>query len=753
MTVQDDAKLWDAQAHLIIASDRKATRDLLRLLRPDGRVVHAVCTVAVLTDTDNEQYFLAHMQDVSEEVAAQNLLRLAVENTPLLTFLVDQTGRVLECKGTVSPEAAARLQVARRSSVFETFADLPQVTSMLRQALEGRHVHGVIEVFGRCLDMHLVPVPSPGHRAESIAAVATDVTDLQHALASVRSQSAEQAMVADISQRALEARDTATLWGWAIPALVEHLDVDLAQAYELDESGNQIGLLAQVDRREQPAAFRIPSAEADATRPTGSMNMPVGRPGQPLAIIELQRVSAEAPFTDQDRRFVKSVATVLGSATLRLRMESEIRHRSLHDGLTGLPSRTALLDQLDQELRQALRNGRRVGVLFVDLDGFKTVNDTLGHHAGDALLRTTAARLTRAVRSGDVVGRLGGDEFAVLCADVRGAADLEEVADRIGAVLAEETLVRDHVVNSTASVGIALSGPDLRDGEKLLNAADIAMYAAKRAGPGRHAVYSKAMQARLTDQMTSTEELRRALGANELVMMYQAVRTSSGNIAGAEAVPHWRRRAHGLLRIENVLPHLPQPSLRAAVTRWALTTTCRTAARLPDLSGGQPGQKALITVGVYGPCLIEDGFVSELAALLDETGTDTRFQLCIVVSEDDLCGEYAAFATALTTVRDLGVMRCIGHFGSDASPDLPTTLPFDYLRIAAGQLRGIDQDRTKRAAIAAVIHFAHLLGTQVIAVGIEDHHQLEVLQTLDCDLVEGSLLDPASPRMDIARGT
>ncbi|WP_235488657.1 GGDEF domain-containing protein [Frankia sp. AvcI1] len=194
-------------------------------------------------------------------------------------------------------------------------------------------------------------------------------------------------------------------------------------------------------------------------------------------------------------------------------MEAEIRHRSLHDGLTGLPNRTALLDRLHRALHRAGHDGRRVGVLFVDLDGFKAVNDTLGHQAGDDLLRTTAARLSHAVRPGDVAGRLAGDEFAVLCEDVDGVADLEAIADRVVTALAAPVRLLDRPVTLTGSVGLALSNPDLADAETLLNAADIAMYTAKRNGPGQRLAYATEMRtpvAANTRQKLTRDQLKTA---------------------------------------------------------------------------------------------------------------------------------------------------------------------------------------------------------------------------------------------------
>ncbi|EIV92896.1 bifunctional diguanylate cyclase/phosphodiesterase [Frankia sp. QA3] len=506
ITAPEDHARLHAQIRFRQASGRRRERMMVRLLQPDGDLRHALATIVLRADPDGEEYFVVHLQDVSEEIAAQDRLRLIVENTPVSMFLVDRNGRVLVSEGTASPEAAAGLLEARASSIFTAFAYLPQATSLMRQALDGQRVHQVIEAFGRRLDVHLVPIPGPGGRVASVASVASDVTDLHLALASLRARSAEQAVVAELGRRALEARDPAELWERAVRALADHLGADLVEAHGLDANGERAGLLAREDRRGPQEPDR-PRTRKDPTRsPTACVTVPIGHLGRPLAVIELCR----APLADEERQFVHSVAAVLGSAALRFQMESEIRHRSLHDGLTGLPNRTALLDRLSRALRRADHDHRQVGVLFVDLDGFKAINDALGHQAGDDLLRTTATRLSHAVRPGDVAGRLAGDEFAVLCENVDGTADLEAIADRVVTALAVPVRLLGRPVTLTGSVGLALSNPDLSDAETLLNAADIAMYTAKRDGPGRRLAYDTTMRTRLAGQFTDPDGRYRA---------------------------------------------------------------------------------------------------------------------------------------------------------------------------------------------------------------------------------------------------
>jgi diguanylate cyclase (GGDEF)-like protein len=329
------------------------------------------------------------------------------------------------------------------------------------------------------------------------------------------------------------------LWRRATAVLAEHLGAT-ATLHEVDRDTGALGLVAAggpaVSRTIAAAvaqqALRGPAESPSATagsavdpRQDGwfALAEPIGLRGEPSAVLAVQRPPGAAgppytspgtvlpagvgAFTDSERSFVAAVAGVLGAAAARFAAEREIRYRSQHDMLTGLPNRASLLERLRASLaadhqaadhRAGDGEGRagpgRTGIVFVDLDSFKAVNDTYGHLAGDALLRTVACRLRSAVGPCDVVARLAGDEFAVLCTRIESAGTVERVAARVLAALAEPATIDGITVTITASAGVAVSGPGLTDPDRLLNASDIAMYAAKRAGAGRCVVHQDWMR-------------------------------------------------------------------------------------------------------------------------------------------------------------------------------------------------------------------------------------------------------------------
>ncbi|WP_242418432.1 bifunctional diguanylate cyclase/phosphodiesterase, partial [Frankia sp. CpI1-P] len=715
---------------------------------------------------------LSQLQDVSDEITANDRLRLILDNTPVSMFLVDRAGFVLASEGLMDA-TLSRLAEHPDISVFTLFEDLPNALGLLQAALAGRPLHNVIEAFGRCFDLHLMPIEGPEGEVSYLTCVATDVTEHQQALATLRTRSVEQAMVADLGQQALESLDAASMWTRAARILAEHLAAGTVRIHELDDTGRRTRTLADVSpAAESPHDTESPHntgspadlARADLARADGGTDgawcppqppagavigghelvVSTGRGDRPSAVIEVSRPAPAPAFSEQDVQFVRSVGAVLGAAAVRFRMEDEIRRRSLRDGLTGLPNRTALLDRLDRALQRARGDGTRIGVLFIDLDGFKTVNDTLGHQAGDHLLRLTADRLEHAVRPADVVGRLSGDEFAVLCEDVDSPAVIEAIADRVLATLDTPCVLRERTVVLSASIGIALSEPETADGEDLLNAADIAMYAAKRRGPGRRLAFDEVMRTRLMAQITENDELRRAVSADELVMRYRPIQDIDREVAGAEALPHWRHPHRGLVPPAQFLPDPAHVGLRVPIDRWAVGRACRAAAGWADerADGAPP---PLLTVAVSSRCLVEARFVPELDVLLAATGGDLRYRLCLQIAEREVADDETALSAVFGELRRLGVDLCVDDYGSARTmASAMNRVPFGYIRLNGTFVDGVDRSPVRHAASGALMHFAHELGIRTMAGDVGTASQWETLRALRCDLFLGPVIGPST---------
>ncbi len=750
----EERALWNEEIHRP-GQQNPPLRRLIRLRRPDHSTVHVFVTSATVPGPAGRE-ILSQFQDVSDEITANDRLRLILDNTPVSMFLVDRSGFVLASEGLMDA-TLTRLAEHPDISVFTLFQDLPDAVGLLQDAFAGRPLHHVIEAFGRCFDLHLAPIPGPDGEVSYLTCVATDVTEHQETLATLRTRSIEQTLVADLGQQALEGLDATTMWAHAGQMLAEHLAGATVRIHELDDAGQRTRTLTDVSPADVTSADGAQAGVGRSDRTWCTPQLPAasghdlvvatGRGDRPSAVIEVSRPPPGPAFSEQDAQFVRSVGAVLGAAAMRFRTEDEIRRQSLHDGLTGLPNRTALLDRLDRALRRARGDGTRIGVLFIDLDGFKTVNDTLGHQAGDNLLRLTAQRLEHAVRPTDVVGRLSGDEFAVLCEDIDSPAAIEAIADRALATLDTPCVLRERTVLLSASVGIALSEPETADGEDLLNAADIAMYTAKRRGPGRRLAFDEVMCTRLLAQITDNDELPRVLSDDELVMRYQPIHDLDHGLAGVEALPYWLHPHRGLVPPAQFLPDPAHVGLRVPIDRWAVGRACRAAARWEDERGdGAP--PPLLNVTVSSRCLVEDQLISELDLLLSATGAEVRYRLCLQIAEREVADDEPALLAAFGELCRLGVDLCIGGYGSAlATAAAMNQVPFRYIRFSGIHVDGVDRSPVHHAAAGALLYFAHELGVRTMAGDVTTSSQLNTLRAMRCDLFLGPAIGPSTARL------
>ncbi len=711
---------------------RTGYQDVLRFARPDGSVVHVLATAVVLSDDpDGEPYYLSQFQDITEEMAAHHYLRLLLENTPVTLLLMDPNGRIVFAEGEVS---IAHVNAGRRSSIFEAFRGMT-ILPMVRKALGGEPVSAVIEAHGRQFEAHMVPIFDVKGVVASLAVVATDVTDRERALGELRIRSAEQAIVAELGRRALASLEPDPLWEAAATAIAGHLAADAVTVYE-SLPGQTVPRLAAV----------VGSApQADPTmngRGRSGLVVPVGQPDSPTALLTVYRTTPGS-FADREVEFVQGVATVLGAAAVRFQVERDAHYRALHDGLTGLPNRTALLDQLQQALDT---RSARIGILFIDLDGFKTVNDSLGHHTGDELLREVATRLRHAVRPHDTVARLSGDEFAILCHHITSERAMHTIADRVVTTLAEPTVLDGRLVTVTASVGIALSGPDLPDPDNLLRAADIAMYAAKHHGRDRYLLFDETMRADVLDRLTTENDLRHALATTGLDLYYQPILTITGETIGAEALIRWHHPTRGLLHPDTFIPLAEETGLIIPLGRWVLHTACHAAAAWTH--GPPPIPPPHLTVNVSARQLTDPQFLPDLTALLHATNPDDRYQLCLEITESTLIDDTATVTRTLHALRKLGITLYIDDFGSGhSSLSRLHRLPLDGLKIDRRFISKMTDDPADHAIVAAVIHLAHTLGLTAIAEGVETPTQLAALIHLHCDLLQGYHLAYPCPQL------
>jgi len=423
-------------------------------------------------------------------------------------------------------------------------------------------------------------------------------------------------------------------------------------------------------------------------------------------------------------------------------MARQMTHSAEHDFLTGLPNRLLLNDRIGQAIIMAQRGNRRVAVLFMDLDGFKHINDSLGHPIGDKLLQSIGKRLVSCVRAADTVSRQGGDEFIVLLSEVQGPEAAALMANRILAAVAEPHAVDQHELHITTSIGVSVYPDDGSNAETLIKNADTAMYQAKESGRQSYQFFKPEMNARAVERQSIEEDLRRALQRQEFTLFYQPkVNLRTGTIKGAEALLRWRHPARGLVLPLQFIPIAEDSGLIVPIGRWVLREACRQARAWID--AGLPAMTMAVNVSAVE--FQDEGFVKGLFAILEATGLPPG-RLELELTESVLMKRVESTADILQTLRSSGVRVAIDDFGTGySSLSYLRKFPIDTLKIDQSFVRQICAGGDDAAIVTAVISMARSLRKQVVAEGVETQDELDFLRTQKCDDAQGYFFSKPVP--------
>jgi diguanylate cyclase (GGDEF)-like protein len=408
--------------------------------------------------------------------------------------------------------------------------------------------------------------------------------------------------------------------------------------------------------------------------------------------------------------------------------------QALKDSLTRLPNRTLFQDRVGHALARVQRQATSLAVLFVDLDGFKDVNDGLGHAAGDQLLRAVAERMRASVRPADTVARLGGDEFAVLVEDIAGEADAVAMAERLLQALTVPFVVRGREVAVGASVGIALNGPAATV-EDMLRDADVAMYRAKSAGRGGYEVFEAAIQDTLVARLELERDLQRAVEERQFVVHYQPlVSLTDGRLVGVEALVRWNHPRRGFLPPADFLEVAEQTGAIVPLGALVLHEACRQGRQWKDVSGDDT---FTISVNLSPRQLADPGIVETVRRALRESGLGPS-GLVLELTEGILVGDSQAVVDRLFALKALGVRLAIDDFGTGySSLSYLRRLPFDILKIDKQFVDGVAHGTEGSAFARVIINLARSLRLETVAEGVEDGEQGDHLRQLGCELAQG----------------
>jgi diguanylate cyclase (GGDEF)-like protein len=468
---------------------------------------------------------------------------------------------------------------------------------------------------------------------------------------------------------------------------------------------------------------------------------PLRQDDHQLGALDLYRTSP-GPLNVGTMTAAQTLADVAAAYLLNAQARSDLRESSeraresaLHDALTGLPNRTLLVQRMVHAILRCHRSEKLVAVLFADLDRFKAINDTFGHHVGDELLVAVAGRLSELLRPGDTLARLAGDEFVILCEDLDDTSQVEPLAKQIDEALGQAFVLSGLEVQVSASVGIAFAGRENDIPERILQDADTAMYQAKRKGGARHGLVDVGEQRLADNRATLNRDLRGALARRELRTEYQPiVATSDGRITGVEALLRWAHPIRGVVAPDTIVPLAEQSGLIIDIGRWVLMQACI------DLHRWQrhdQHRELEICVNISSSQLMAADFACTVADVLAETRTDPKV-VTLEMTESVFIQDSDRALVVLNDLRRLGVKLALDDFGTGySSLSYLKQFPVNIVKIDRAFIADLGREPTSRLIVSAIVRLAHSLQMTVVAEGIESIDQYDEVVALDCDSYQG----------------
>jgi len=616
-------------------------------------------------------------------------------------------------------------------NAFDLYGDHPAVLDTMRRALAGEATSTLMESAGRVIEVSYAPLTDAQGQRTGALGVETDVT--------ARVQAAEVARANEARFRALCAHAADLVALIAVDGTIRYASPShqrvLGYPPETLQGANVVAVVHPADRARVRAMLGARGGRHDA----------------------VSTVTARLRHADGSWRLVELTATrrlddpAIGGlilngrdVTTRVAMEAALRQQALHDALTGLPNRTLLQDRLRQALRGAARARTPLALGLLDLDHFKEVNDTLGHDAGDALLREVSRRIQGTLRASDTVARLGGDEFAVVLPG-DDATSAVSAARKILAVLTEPIMLPGQRVVVGGSLGIALYPAHGADAATLLRHADVAMYAAKRTGGGC-ALYTAEQDPHTPQRLTLLSALHHAITHDELRLHYQpTVDVTTGQVRMVEALVRWPHPEQGVLPPDAFLPLAEQTGLIVPLTRWVLDTALRQirAWRADGLDLG-------VAVNLSARALRDPDLPATIAGLLQAHGVPAA-RLCLELPERLVMADPTTAVEILTRLSQVGVRLAIDAGTGSSALTALTRLPVDAIKIDRPLITPLGTDADAARVVAATIARGHARGLHVVATGVEDEQTWQVLAALSCDGAQGYYVSQPLPADDLAR--
>jgi diguanylate cyclase (GGDEF)-like protein len=606
------------------------------------------------------------------------------------------------------------------------------------------------------------------------------VTDRKRTEAVLSRVGLQHAAIAMLGQAAVSGLLPDALMAEAAEHVGRVLAADFAAVLALSPDGSELRLVASQQSTSPPdpftggpAAGSQPRYTLEVCEPVVMVNarrearfepwppglasaatVPISEHGQRFGVIEAASRSARR-FDRDEVTFLQSVADLLAAALARALVEGEVRHQALHDALTGLPNRALFVDRMALALARSRRQRTGLAVLFADLDGFKQVNDTLGHHAGDEVLVEVALRLTNVLRLSDSLARFGGDEFMMLLEDVESDEKLRSAATRVHAAVSDTPFIVDGQPQTLdLTIGVVRAEESEGPGEDLIGEADAAMYQAKQLGRGGYAVFDREMRERAAELARLEHELRAALDARQLRLLYQPiVSLTDGRIVELEALLRWQHPERGLLEPSDFLDVAVASGLIVPIGKWTLHQACRQAAAWRASSIDAHGLAVNVNMA---PTELAQRDLRETVSEVTAQG-DAPVRLQLELTERALIEDPSLAATLSDFESNLGVRTALQDFGIGySSLTSLTRFTIDELKIDRSLISTLTS-RHNTPIVAAIVNMAHALDILVVAEGIETREQATEARRLGCDRGQGFFfarpLEPKSITALLAQST
>jgi diguanylate cyclase (GGDEF)-like protein/PAS domain S-box-containing protein len=737
------------------------------------RLPRAHADISAAHDRLNQQF---EEQRVTAEqlLRARRSLEALIDAAPIAIVLRDQQGTIIQWSKAAERMFGWTAAEALAAEPNMVPADCREESNAFRMTILSGAVFADVETVRLRKDGTLIPVSISGALVRDVDGNRQGHVTLITDISERRRTETRQRLQNDVTLMLAEAYSIGQAMPRVLQKISETLDFAYASRWELDTSTR---VLVCAESWSEPGSpmdeFSATSTmQAHSSEDTNSLMRKVWMTGLPIWIDDLTRVQSfirreaalaaglrsvcavpvlvgtefygvmefysrrNAPVDQMVLQLLQTISIQVGQFIARKLAEQNLQFVATHDALTGLYNRSMFIQRLHQALAAAQRRDRRLAVFFIDLDGFKIINDTQGHDAGDVMLVQIAARVRDALRESDTTGRLGGDEFVVLIEEYENVGQITEVARKLLDRIAQPVMVQDRLHHVTASIGIATYPDDARDAQGLLNYADIAMYRAKEQGKNNFQFFSSAMNTHLTERLSLESGLRMSIERDELTLLYQPiVATSDVRIVGVEALVRWRHPRQGLLPPEDFVPVADESGFFPSLGSWVLRSACEQVRMWRDA-----GQHVTMAVNISPRQFGHEQFLQTLREAMHDTGVPAN-ALQLEVTEQTLMLYADQADRILGQLKAMGFSVVIDDFGTgQSSLNLLNRLPVDGIKIDRSLISEIPASRERSALVRAMVAMAGSLSLRVTAEGVETQEQREFLLSIGCQSMQGAVV-------------